>query len=94
MAIDEQSLRDKIVKTLSATSGDQLELTTHIVSNQQMELFIEEVALTYLGSRYAKMRAEKMMRLACSWQGSSRKEFVEIGKTPEYTRGAKSIEDF
>ena len=94
MVLDEQSLRDKIVKTLSATHGEELELTTHITSGAQMELFIEEIALSYLGSRYATMRAEKMMRLACSWQGSSRKEFVEIGKTPEYARGQKSIEDF
>lgn len=94
MALDEQTLRDKIVKTLSSTTGEQLELTTHITDKQQMELFIEEVALSFLGSKYATMRAEKMMRLACSWQGSSRKEFVEIGKTPEYARGAKSIEDF
>ena len=92
--IDEQTLRDKIITKLSATKGEELELTTHLNGSGQMELFIEEIALSYLGSRYATMRAEKMMRLACSWQGSSRKELVEIGKTPEYSRGVKSIEDF
>lgn len=94
MAHDELSLRDRIVNTLSATHGEQLEITTHITTPAQMELFIEEVALTYLGSEYAALRAEKMMRLACSWQGSSRQDFVEIGKTPEYQKGWSGIEDF
>ena len=91
---DEETLRDRIVNTLSATEGKALEITTHITGAQQMELFIEENALTFLGSKYAKGKAEKLMRLACSWQGSSRADFVEIGKTPEYTRQGAKIEDF
>lgn len=94
MAIEELTLRDRIVKTLSATRGEGLEIVTHINTPQQMELFMEEVALSYLGSEYATMRAEKMMRLACSWQGSSRADFVEIGKTPEYKQGRQGVEDF
>lgn len=95
MVFETLSLRDRIVNTLSITSGEGLEMTTHINTTAQMELFMEEVALSYLGSKYATMRAEKMMRLACSWQGSSRQELVEIGKTPEYgKRGAGGIEDF
>lgn len=94
MVIEELSLRDRIVNTLSATHGEELEITTHITTPQQMELFVEEVALAYLGSEYATLRAEKMMRLACSWQGSSRHDFVEIGKTPEYKQGRQGIEDF
>lgn len=94
MALEDISLRDRIVNTLSATKGANLEIVTHINNAQQMDLFVEEVALSYLGSEYATERAEKMMRLACSWQGSSRQDFVEIGKTPEYSKGSKSIEDF
>lgn len=50
---EEQTLRDRIINTLSSTKGEALELTTHINSNGQMELFVEEIALSYLGSNYA-----------------------------------------
>ena len=89
-----QSLRDKIVDKLSQTKGENLEITTQITSSQQMELLIQSMGLEYLGSEYAKERANKMMRLACSWQGKSRSEFVEIGKTPEFKKGDGNVQDF
>jgi len=92
--LEELSLRDRIVNTLSATHGEPLEITTHLTSPQQIELGMEELALSYLGSDYASIRSERFMRLLCSWQGSSRQDFVEIGKTPEYQRGRSGIEDF
>ena len=88
------SLRDKIVDKLSMTKGESLEISTHITSSKQMDLFIESMALEYLGSDYARDRANKMMRLACSWQGESRKELVEIGKTPEFKKGDGNVQDF
>lgn len=87
-------LRDRIVNALSATKGEELEIVTHINNSQQMELFVEEMALTYLGLDYPKFRAEKFMRLGECWQGSSRKDFVAIGCTPEYKPGRSGIEDF
>lgn len=91
---DEISLRDRIVEKLSATHGEALEIVTHVKGPQQMELFVEEVALSYLGSEYASMRSEKLMRLSECWNGASRQDYVEIGKTPEFSKGAKGIEDF
>ena len=92
--IDEISLRDRIVEKLSATHGESLEIVTHVKNPQQMELFVEEVALSYLGSDYATLRAEKMMRLSECWNGASRQDFVAIGSTPEYKPGRVGIEDF
>ena len=94
MVLEELTLRDRIVNKLSSTSGENLEITTHIMTPEQMEFCMQEVALSFLGSKYATMRKDMWMRLACSWQGSSRRDFVEIGKTPEYKQGRSGIEDF
>lgn len=94
MVVEDLTLRDRIVNTLSNTSGEKLEITTHIMTTEQMEFCMQEVALSFLGSRYATMRKDMWMRLACSWQGSSRQDFVEIGKTPEYKTGRQGVEDF
>lgn len=93
MAFEIQSLRDKIVGKLSATEGKELEITCNLTSPKQMELFVEEMALTYLGSRYVSARADMMKRLTCSYQGRSRTDLVEIGKTPEFKMNNSGFED-
>lgn len=94
MAIDDQSIKDRVINALSATQGKELEIVTHINNVQQMDLFVEEQALTWLGMIFPRERAEKYMRLAECWQGSSRKDLVSIGCTPEFAKAGKSIEDF
>lgn len=89
-----QGLRDKIVDKLSQTRDEELQISTNITSNKQMDLFVEAEALTWLGSRYAKERENKMMRLACSWQGKERDDLVKIGMTPEVKKGGVDREDF
>lgn len=88
-----QGLRDKIVDRLSATSGEQLEITCNITSNKQIDLFVEEMALNYLGSGYIKFRGDMMKRLTNSYQGKARNDLVEIGRTPEFKVGNASFED-
>lgn len=87
-------LKDKIVDKLSETEGDRLEISTYISNSAQMSLLVESFALEKLGSRYAKDRANKMMRLFCSWQGRSRSDLVEIGKAPETKKGEFDAKDF
>lgn len=94
MVIEDLSTREKVINALSVTEGKALETVTHINNVQQMDLFVEEQALTWLGLTYPKERAEKYMRLAECWQGSSRKDLVSIGCTPEYKQGRSGIEDF
>lgn len=94
MAVEDLSLRDRIVNALLVTEGEKLETMTFINNPQQLDLFAEEMALTYLGLDYPKIRAEKYMRLAECWQGQSRKDLVAIGCTPEFQKAGKSIEDF
>lgn len=89
-----QTLRDRIVDKLTQTTGKELEISTQITSPKQMDLFIESMALERLGSRYAIERANKMMRLACSWQGRTRTDLTEIGKTPEIRKGDGTAQDF
>ena len=89
-----QGLRDRIVDNLTKTRDEELEISTNITSSKQMDLFIEENALTWLGSKYARERANKMMRLANSWQGKERDDLVKIGMTPEIKKGGVDREDF
>lgn len=89
-----QSLRDRIVDKLTETEGEALEISTQITSARQMDLFIESMALEHLGSDYARDRANKMMRLACSWQGRSREDLKQIGMTPEFKKGDRDVQDF
>lgn len=89
-----QNLRDRIVDKLSQTEGQGLEVTTRIINEKQMGLYVESMALEHLGSEYAIERSNKMMRLSCSWQGASRTELVDIGKTPEFKKGDMNAQDF
>ncbi len=93
MGFEVQGLRDKIVDKLSAVEGRELEISCNLTSNKQMDLFVEEMALSYLGSGYIKERADMLKRLTCSYQGRSRTDMVEIGKTPEFRTGNQSFED-
>lgn len=88
-----QGLRDKIVGKLTATSGEELEVSCNLTSNKQMDLFVEEMALTYLGSKYVTARADMLKRLTCSFQGRGRTDLVDIGKTPEFRVGGQNFED-
>lgn len=87
-------LRDRIVNALSSTKGEQLEITSNLTSSAQVELVMESMALEHLGSKFAVTESEKMLRLSCSWQGKSRNDLVEIGKTPEFSKNRGGIEDF
>lgn len=89
-----QGLRDKIVEKLSATKGEQLEISCNLTSNKQIDLFIEEMALTYLGSEYVTARADMLKRLTCSYQGRGRTDLVDIGKTPEFRPNNQLTQDF
>lgn len=93
MGFEIQGLRDKIVGKLTATDGKELEIGCNLTSNKQMDLFVEEMALTYLGSEYIRERADMLKRLTCSYQGRSRSDLVEIGKTPEFKMGGQNFED-
>ena len=87
-------LRDRIVNALSSTKGEQLEITANLTSSAQVELVMESMALEHLGRKFAVTESEKMLRLSCSWQGKSRNDLVEIGKTPEFAKNRGGIEDF
>lgn len=91
---EDMSLRDQIVGRLTRTEGKELDISCNLTSNKQIELFIEEMALTHLGSKYVSKRADLLKRLTCSYQGKLRNDLVEIGKTPEFTRGGTDHADF
>lgn len=93
MAFEIQGLRDKIVSKLSQTEGKELEISCNLTSNKQIDLFVEEMALSYLGSSYITQRADMLKRLTCSYQGRARTDLVEIGKTPEFKASGQGFED-
>lgn len=93
MAFEIQGLRDKIVNKLSQTEGKELEISCNLTSNKQLDLFVEEMALSWLGSQYISERADMLKRLTCSYMGRARTDLVEIGKTPEFKAGNQGFED-
>lgn len=93
MGFEIQGLRDKIVDKLSSVDGKDLEINCNLTSNKQIDLFVEEMALTYLGSEYIRDRADMLKRLTCSYQGRGRADLVDIGKTPEFKAAGQAFED-
>lgn len=94
MSVITKTLRDKIVKKLTRTHGEELDITCNITHKDQIDLFVEEMGYRYLGSDYITARADMLKRLTCSFQARNRQDLVEIGKVPEFTRQGGSIEDF
>lgn len=76
--------RDKIVQKLTPTVGEELEIMCNLTSPKQMDVFVQEVGYTALGSSYIITRTNMYKRLTCSFNGKARNDLVEIGKTPEY----------
>ena len=94
MSFNTKSLKDKIVKKLTRTHGEELDITCNITHSSQVDLFVEEMGYRYLGSDYITQRADMLKRLTCSFQARNRQDLVEIGKAPEFNKQGGGIEDF
>lgn len=93
--LETKSLKDKIVKKLTRTHGEELDITCNITHSSQIDLFVEEMGYRFLGSEYITQRADMLKRLTCSYQARNRQDLVEIGKAAEYIKpGSGGIEDF
>lgn len=93
--IETKSLKDKIVKKLTRTHGEELDITCNITHSSQIDLFVEEKGYSFLGSEYITDRADMLKRLTCSYQARNRDDLVKIGQAQEFVKpGSGGIEDF
>lgn len=76
--------KDRIIERLTPTEGKELDISCNLTSNKQMDVFIEQLGYSVLGSTYIIQRGDLLKRLTCSFQGRNRTDLVEIGKTPEW----------
>lgn len=93
--LETKSLKNKIVKKLTRTHGEELDITCNITHSSQIDLFVEEMGYRFLGSEYITQRADMLKRLTCSYQARSRDDLVKIGQVQEFNNnGSGGIEDF
>ncbi len=78
-----EQTRDTIVKKLTSTHGEELEITANITSSNQITAVMEGLVGKLLGSRVAAEEYELLLRLTDSWQGRCRTDLTGIGKTPD-----------
>ena len=76
--------KDRIIERLTPVEGKELEISCNLTSNKQMDLFVEQLGFSKLGSTYIIERGDMLKRLTCSFQGRNRTDLVEIGKAPEW----------
>lgn len=91
--IETETLRDKIIGKLTATKGEELEITCNLTNQKQLALFMEEIGHRRLGSRYIIDRSEMFKRATNSYMGRTRTDLVEIGKTPEFSNQKAGFDD-
>lgn len=84
MVTDLLTQKDRIVERLTPTEGKELEISCNLTSNKQIDIFIEQLGFSTLGSTYIIERGNLLKRLTCSFQGRNRSDLVEIGKAPEW----------
>ena len=68
---------------LTATGGEELEISANITSPRQLDLVMmgNVYGAHGLRSRYFANQKDSMLRLTCSYQGRCRTDVVEIGKS-------------
>ena len=93
--LETKSLKNNIVKNLTRTHGEELDITCNITHSSQIDLFVEEMGYRFLGSEYITQRANMLKRLTCSYQAKCRDDLVKIGQVQDFNNnGSGGIEDF
>lgn len=76
-----KGLKEQTLDRLSATHGEELNLTANLTSGRQMKYIMQSHAHQYLGSAYVRDRCELLQRLTCSYNGRHRTDLVDVGKS-------------
>ena len=85
-----KDFQEVCVDRITATNGQELEISANLTDPDQVDLVLESYLYGPLGlnSRYVPARNEMYLRLSCSFHGRLRDDIVAIGKTPRYDGGS------
>lgn len=85
-----EQTRDTIVKKLTSTHGEDLEITANITHSGQIAAVMEGLVAKLIGDDVAVAEYETLLRMTDSWQGRCRTDLTGIGKTPDNLPGWQS----
>lgn len=82
-----EQTRDTIVKKLTSTRGEDLEITANITHPAQIDVVLEGLVAKVIGDDVAVEEYQTLLRSTNSWQGRCRTDLTGIGKTPDSLPG-------
>ena len=81
--VEIEQTRDTVVRWLTRTKGEELEITSNLTNTSQLAAVLEGLVAKSLGSRIGSEQSDMLLRLTISMRGRGRDDLTNIGKTPE-----------
>lgn len=81
--VEIEQTRDTVVRWLTRTQGEELEITANLTNTSQLAAVLEGLVAKSLGSRIGSEQSDMLLRLTISMRGRGRDDLTNIGKTPE-----------
>ena len=85
--IDLRTFREIALEKLSASKGEELEMSCNLTSPNQFGLIEESYAHGYLGANFTTGEKDLYLRITNGYNAQYRTDVVKIGMTPEYVNG-------
>lgn len=82
-----EQTRDTIVKKLTATTGDELEIMANLSHPSQINVMMEGLVSKLIGDDVGEEETNTLLRGTVGYRGRGRDDLTGIGKTPDSMLG-------
>ena len=82
-----EQTRDTIVKKLTATTGDELEIMANLSHPSQINVMMEGLVSKLIGDDVGEEETNTLLRGTVGYRGRGRDDLTGIGKTPDQLPG-------